>query len=238
MKILNKENLQKKITVHLDRKCYFEFLKRVAEIGKELEYKSNIKNLKYSVILNSVKVPYMSCAGITSRVTDSDGRITHAGFFDWDNVLETNLIDEVRYLSKIINCPIIILKTSEDKDCNGETYGNYMGIALVKKPLFDWININKSLTTDVNHSIVSGSYRYKCYVLRMSSKNAIKGKPTFKMIIDNSQTNFPDEISNAHKEFLEGLYPEIKAGLSKYKFKLDEHTAPDLVLAEYKTGSG
>jgi len=238
MKIIDKENTQKKITINLDRKRYFEFLDKVTKLSRELEYKSNIKNLKYSVILNSVRVPYMDCGGITSRVTDSDGKITHIGMFDWDNVLETNLIDEVRYLSKLINFPIIILKTSEEKDCNGDTYGNYMGLALIKKPMFDWIKINQSLTTDINHSIVAGSYRFKSFVLRMSSKNKIKGKPLYKMIISNGQTIFNEEVSNAHKEFLEGYYPEIKEELKKYKFNLDNHTAKDLVLASYKTGSG
>jgi hypothetical protein len=44
MKIIEKENLQKKLTVNLDRKQYFKFMKEVAKLGKELEYKSNINS--------------------------------------------------------------------------------------------------------------------------------------------------------------------------------------------------
>lgn len=242
MKQINKENLQKKLTLHLDRKSYLRFLKEITPIAKKAEYRSNPKNLKYTVVLNSVRIPYINCKGITSRIVDKNGKITHCGFFDWDNILEELLLDEVRYLSRLINSPIYIFKTSEKTDVNKQKYGNYIGIALIKKPFFDWIEINKQLHTDIAHSIVAQSYRYKCFVLRMSGKilkngNNLKPRPEFKCVIDNNKKSFPGEISNAHKKFLEAYYPEIKKKNKKYKFKLDKNKLSDLYLTNYKTGS-
>lgn len=238
MRIINKENLQKKMSFNFDPNSYKIFLNKVSSLAKELEYKSDIKKLKYSVVINAVRIPYIPCKGITSRIVDSDGRITHCGMFDWDNILEKLLLDEARFLSSLVNQPIFIFKTFEKFDCNNMKYGNYMGIVLSKKPLFDWIKINGMLSTDINHSIVSASYRYKAYVLRMSHKGELKPKPEFCYIIDNGKKEFPDEISNSHKEFLEAAYPEIKELNKKYKFNLDDNNISNLDFVSYKTGSG
>jgi len=238
MKFINKENLQKKVTINVDRKEYLKFMKRIVPIAKNAEYNSNHKKLTYIIVLNSVRVPYMPCKGITSRIIDKSGRTTHCGFFDWDNLIETLLLEESKYLFSLIKSPIYLFRTSnEKKDCNGDKYNNYMGITLLKKPFFDWIEINKQLHTDIAHSIVANSYRYKCFVLRMSGKGKLKPRPQFLKVIDGGKTSFDGEISNAHKEFLESYYPEIKELNKKYKFKLDKNKASDLVLTEYKTGS-
>lgn len=236
MKIINKENFQKKFTFNFDSISYKKFLDKVSSLAKKLEYESNVKKLKYSVVLNAVRIPYINCKGISSRVIDKNGKITHCGFFDWDNILEELLFDEVRYLCTLINNPIFIFKTSESLDVNKKIYGNYIGITFLKKPFFDWIFINKQLHTDIAHSIVASQYRYKCFVLRMSGKK-LKPRPEFKCVIDNGKTKFPNEISNSHKEFLESYYPEIKNINKKYKFRIDKNNISNLSFAEYKTGS-
>lgn len=236
MKFINKENLQKKITINLDRKEYLKFIKDITPLSKKAEYNSNPKNLKYIVVLNSVRVPYMPCRGITSRIIDRNGRITHCGFFDWDNILETLLLDEARYLFSLIKSPIYLFSSTKEKlDCNKERYNNYMGITLLKKPFFDWIQINKQLHTDIAHSIVAQSYRMKCFVLRMSKKGLLKPRPYFLTVIDGGKKSFNGEVSQAHKDFLEKAYPEIKEINKKYKFKLDNNHK--LNLTEYKTAS-
>ena len=237
MKFINKENLQKKITLNLDRKEYLKFIKDITPFAKKAEFKSNPKNLKYIVVLNSVRAPYMPCKGITSRVIDKNGRTTHIGMFDWDNILQSLLLEEVRYLFSIIKSPIYIFKTSEKKDCNKEFYGNYIGITLLKKPFFDWIQINRQLHTDVAHSIVAQSYRYKCFVLRMSGKGKLKPRPEFLTVIDGGKKSFDGEVSKGHKEFLEKAYPEIKKINKKYNFKLDKNKISNLYFTSYKTGS-
>ena len=152
MKFINKENLQKKITINLDRTQYLKFIKTITPISQKAEYNSNPKNLKYIVVLNSVRAPYMPCRGITSRVIDKNGRTTHCGFFDWDNILENLLLEEARYVFSLIKSPIYLFQSEKDKvDCNGEKYNNYMGISLLKKPFFDWIQIHKQLHTDIAH---------------------------------------------------------------------------------------
>lgn len=236
MRLMNKENSQKKINLTLDRKNCFFFLNKVTELSKQCEHNSNPKKLNYSVVVNSVRIPYMNCKGLVSRVIDPNGRITHIGMFDWDNILESLLLDETRYLFSLLKNPIYIFKTSEKKDCNGQMYGNYMGITLLKRPFFDWIDINKQLHTDIAHSIVAKKYRYKCFVLRMSNKN-IRPKPEFKCIIDGGQTKFKDEISNGHKQFLEIYFPEIKKINKKYTFRLDKNKLSNVFFTQYKTAS-
>lgn len=237
MKFINKENLQKKITINLDRKEYLKFIKDLPPICKKAEYNSNSRNLKYTIVINSVRVPYMPCKGITSRVIDKNKRISHIGMFDWDNLMETLLLDEVQYLYSLIKSPIYLFQSTKDKkDCNGDKYNNYMGITLLKKPFFDWIQIQKQLHTDVAHSIVAKSYRWKTFVLRMSKKN-LKPKPIFFKIIDGGKKSFDGEISNAHKKFLELQYPEIKKLNKKYKFKLDKNPISNLFFTSYNTGS-
>lgn len=237
MRFINKENLQKKITINLDRKEYLKFIKDIVPLSKEAEYNSNHKNLKYTVVLNSVRVPHMPCRGVTSRVIDKNGRTTHCGFFDWDNILEYLLLEEARYLFSLIKSPIYIFRTSIEKiDCNREKYNNYIGITLLKKPFFDWIEINKQLHTDIAHSIVAKSYRYKCFVLRMSEKG-LKPKPHFLCVVDGGKKSFRGEVSNAHKKFLEGVFPEIKKINKKYKFELDNNKISNLALTSYKTAS-
>ncbi len=238
MKFINKENLQKKLTINLDRSEYLKFIKDILPLSKRAEYRSNSKNLKYTVVLNSVRVPYMPCRGITSRVIDKNGRTSHCGFFDWDNLMENLLLEEVRYLYSLIKSPIFLFSSEKEKrDCNGDKYNNYMGITLLKKPFFDWIQINKQLHTDVAHSIVAQSYRWKTFVLRMSKKGNLKPKPIFFKVIDGGKKSFDGEVSNAHKEFLELAYPEIKKLNKKYKFKLDKNPITNLDFTSYKTGS-
>ena len=239
MRFINKENLQKKMTVNLDRKEYLKLIKKIVPLAKDAETNSRTNNLKYTIVLNSVRVPHMQCKGIVSRIVDTNGKITHCGFFDWDNILETLLLDEVRYLFSMIKSPIYLFKsskTSEKTDCNGEKYGNYMGIILLKKPFFDWIQINKQLHTDIAHSIVAEQYRYKAFVLRMSKKS-VKSPPAFKAIIDGGKRTFKGEISNAHKEFLESRFPEIKKLNKKYNFVLDKNNISNLYTTDYKTSS-
>lgn len=237
MKLINKENFQKKILLTVDWKNFKDFFKKVDVLCKEAEYKSNSKKLNYNIVINSIRVPYMACRGVTSRVIDKNGRITHIGMFDWDNILESLLKDEVRYLFSLIKSPIYIFKSKENKDNNGQLYGNYMGITLVKRPFYDWIGINKQLHTDIAHSIVANKYRYKCFVLRMSSKK-LKPKPQFKYVEDGGYYNgFAGEISGGHKQFLEMYYPIIKKINEMYELKSDGHKLSNVYFTEYSTAS-
>ena len=70
MKITDKENNQWKLNINLDKLRYKEFFNKVTILAKELEYKSNIKKLNYSIVLNAVKIPNMETGGWSNRCED------------------------------------------------------------------------------------------------------------------------------------------------------------------------
>ena len=136
MKIKDKENNQSKINLNLDRKNYFKFIKEVEKLGKELEYKSSTKNLKYSIVVNGIKIPNMPTGGWANRCED----FKFIPFLDFDNSLWWQVKTQLEFLMERFNLsPFYVFETESKLDCNGEEYGGYNCVSLTKKRFFDVI---------------------------------------------------------------------------------------------------
>lgn len=229
MKITDKELNQTKLTIQLDSKEHKRFFNKVFKIAKEVEYKSNTKKLEYSIIVNSIKTPYMNCRGWTSRTQD----MKHVLFLDWDNILFWIVEEQLKYLIEKYNLPpFYVFKTEERKDCNGDLYGNYIAINLKKDTFMNISNMQDELACDAAHKRLPLLYRFHSWVLRTSPKGK-KDRPQFKCIVGDINELYEQDVSNAHLETLRGMYPNIP--IIRY-LNLDK--SKKLWSAEYKTASG
>lgn len=178
----------------------------------------------------------MKIKGWASRVVDDNGRTTHVLFLDYDNILYRCLVDEIRYLIEKYNLPpCYIMKTFEKIDPNGEAYGNYLVYNLKKCYFKDIIEMQDKLSCDQAFKKIPILYRFKCWCARISKKNSKKSAPIFKEVIGNLNKEYNQEISNAHLEALNGIYPETK-NLIKYKNK-DKGDISKVAFVEYVTAS-
>ena len=229
MRIKNNENKQVKINLNLDYKQYAKFIKDITPIAKEAEYKSNLKNLKYTVVLNGVKVPTMPTGGWANRCEDFKFVI----FLDFDNSLWWQVKTQLEFLMERFDLsPFYVFQTEKGKpDCNGDEYGNYNCTCITKKRFFEVFEIQNETTCDQAHKNLPKIYRFHSHILRNKSKGS-KGRPQFKCIIGDTKKSYSQQISSAHLNFLDKAYDNIP----KIKY-----TNPDkqkkLWLSSYKTGS-
>ena len=233
MDIKKKEAEGINISIKVDGKHFRKLIGDIKKLGKEYEYASNTNKLNYSLLANFQKLPYMKVKGWCSRVVDDNGRVTEVFFCDYDNILYRIVQDELKYLMEQYDMPPFYVFTStEERDENGEIYGNYMVVCLKKNNFSDVIKMQKELHCDQAYKQIPLIYRFKTWVLRLGSKGK-KNPPLFKEVIGDLKKEYPQEVSQAHLEALKGLYniPEIRYT------NLDGHKINKLFLTEYVTAS-
>ena len=241
MDIRKKEGQGINISVKLDKRSYDSYIKDIKILGKKYESQSNTSFLKYSILTNCQKLPYMKIKGWSSRVVDKNKRVSHVTYVDYDNVLFRIIFDEISYLTEKYNLPPwYCMSTFEDTDPNGEVYGNYLLFNLKKSTFKEVIEMQDKLSCDQAFKRIPLLYRFKCWCARLGEKNDGKKikrpAPKFKCIIGDVKKSYNQEISNSHLQALNAIYPETK-NLIKYKNK-DKGTIKDVVFVDYITASG
>lgn len=230
MQVKPKE-LGENIIVNLDYQNYKLFLDQVKKFAKECEYKSNYKKLDYSVVFNGRKRPYMDVKGWCSRVIDKRGKISHVTFMDYDQILFNLMESELKYLIQTYNLtPFYIFTTHEEKDENGEYYGNYIAVSITKRNVLDVLETLKESHCDNSYKLVPLSYRFKTWVLRLSGKGS-KKQPEFKCVIGDTKKKYSQQVSQAHLELMEKVYKLPKINY----LNLDGGNV--VFTSEYKTAS-
>lgn len=233
MDIRTKENEGLNITIKLDKKHYSKLISEIKKIGKEYEYKSDVKDLGYSILINCQRTPYMKVKGWSSRVIDKSGRISEVIFMDFDNTLFRLVETELKYLIDKYNLtPFYIFTTEEQKDNNGEIYGNYIAICLTKKTFREVIYIQNESHCDQAFKKIPTLYRFKTWCLRIGEKGK-KEAPRFKCVVGDMGRPYNQEISNGHLSVLQSLYnlPDVNY-LNK-----DHNSIRNIVFDEYVTAS-
>ena len=92
---------------------------------------------------------------------------------------------------------------------------------------------SKVHTLDPAYSVIPKIFKWGTWVLRESKKKN-RPKPQFVKIIGKIKIKYNQNCSNAHRLFIEGVYPDIP----KIKYtNLDKHKIDRLFLTEYKTAS-
>lgn len=228
MKISDKENNQWKLNLNLDNKQYRKFFGKVTALAKELEYKSNIKKLDYSIVLNAVKVPDMPTGGWSNRCED----FKFVLFLDFDNTLWWQVKTQLEFLMERFNLPpMYVFETEHHEDCNKEEYGNYNIFCPIKLRFFETFEIQNETTCDIAHKNLPKIYRFKSAILRNKAKGE-KGAPKFKCIVGDINKVYTQPVSSAHLNFIKGAYPEIPEIEYTNRDKLTT-----LWLSDYKTAS-
>lgn len=222
------------ISIKVDFKNYKQLISNIKRLGKKYEYASNTNKLNYSLLANFQKLPYMKAKGWCSRCVDDNGKVSEVFFCDYDNILYRIVKDEIQYLmEEYEEPPFYVFTTFEDKDCNGEIYGNYIIVGLKKHTFRQIIKMQNELHCDQAYKKIPLIYRFKTWVLRLGNKGK-KTKPKFKEVIGDLKKEYSQEVSQAHLELLKKLYLEIP----KIKYKnLDRRDASKLFLTEYVTAS-
>lgn len=221
------------IKINLDPVNYRRFLKDIKKLGKKYEYHSNPDKLNHSVIFNAQKNPYMNCLGWCSRVVNKDRSVREVLYIDYDHILWRIVEDEISYIMKKYNLSACYcFKTFEDKDHNGEVFGNYLIVCLTKKTFGEIIQIQEQLHCDAAYKKIPLQYFFKTWVLRLGNKGKNKFAPKFKCIIGDTKKTYPQDVSEAHLDILKELYdvPRIKYS------NLDGNK--ELFLTKYETASG
>lgn len=228
MRISDKENNQIKLNINLDRKNYSKFINKVEKIGKELEHKSSLKNLKYTVVVNGTKIPNMETGGWSNRCEDFKFVI----FLDFDNTLWWQVKTQLEFLIERFNLsPFYVFETEKNIDVNGDEYGNYNCVCLTKVRFFETFQIQNETTCDVAHKNLPKIYRFHSHILRNLPKGS-KGRPKFKCVIGDLNKEYSQPISSAHLSFLNRLGENIP----KVKYS-NEDNFKTLWLSNYKTAS-
>lgn len=234
METRNKDGQGLNISIKVDAANYKKLIQEIKKLGKKYETASNYNFLNYSLLANFQRLPYMKVKGWCSRVVDNNGRISEVFFCDYDNILYRIVQDELRYLMEQYDMPpFYVFTTFEERDCNGELYGNYLVICLKKNTFKQVIDIQKELHCDQAYKQIPLIYRFKTWVLRLGNKGK-KEPPKFKEVIGDLLKNYNQEVSNAHLLLLKKLYPEIIH--PRYKNK-DKHKIDKLYTTEYLTAS-
>lgn len=234
MDIRNKDTEGLNISIKVDSKRYTQLIRDIKALGKKYEYTSNINKLNYSLLANFQKLPYMKVKGWCSRVIDKNHKVSEVFFCDYDNILYRILEDELKYLQEEYDMPpFYVFTTFEDKDCNGETYGNYLVVNIKKQSFRQVIQIQKELHCDQAYKNIPLIYRFKTWVLRLGPKGK-KEAPRFKEVIGNLNKEYNQDVSQAHLLALKGLYKNIPN--IKYK-NLDGNSIDKLFFTEYNTAS-
>lgn len=236
MDIKKHENQNITLNLRVDKKRYDNFLKELKELGKEAEHNSNPDKLDYFISTHFQKMPYVKVGGICSRVIEDSGEILEVVFLDVDNKLRWILESECKFLMETYNLsPFYIWTTSENIDEKSQKpYGNYHAISITKCSYKKILEMQSKVhTLDPAYSVIPKIFKYGTWVLRQSNKKK-RNKPKFVSIVGDINKEYNQDCSNAHLQFIEGVYSEIP----KIKYiNLDKHEVDRLFLAEYSTAS-
>lgn len=200
------------ININLDNKAYKNLLKEILVLGKKYEFESNPKKLTHSIIFNAQKNPYMDVTGWCSRVVNKDHSVQEVLFVDYDHILFRLVEEELKFLMERYNLSCFyIFKTHEEKDDNGEFFGNYLAVCLTKSTFAKIVEMQDLLHCDAAYKRIPLIYRFRTWVLRLGQKGK-KGAPQFKCIVGDVNTTYDQDVSEAHLDVLKHLYnlPEIK----------------------------
>lgn len=237
MDIKYHENQNITINLRVDKKNYNSFLRQIKILGQEAEYNSNPNKLNYFISTHFQKMPYVKVGGICSRVIEDSGEILEVVFLDVDNKLRWILESECKFLMNEYNLsPFYIWTTNEQIDeKSGKPYGNYHAISVTKCPYKQIFEMQSKVhTLDPAYSVIPKIFKYGTWVLRQSNKKN-RAKPKFVGIVGDISKKYAQDCSNAHLQFIQGVYPEIP----KIKYtNLDKHGVDRLFLTEYKTAAG
>ena len=236
MEIKKYENLNITLNLRVDKKRYNLLLSQIKELGKQAEFNSNPNHLDYFVSTHFQKMPHVKVGGICSRVIEDSGEILEVVFLDVDNKLKWILESECKFLMENYNLsPFYIWTTSEMIDeKSGKPYGNYHAISITKCPYKQILEMQSHVhTLDPAYSVVPRIFKYGTWVLRQSNKKN-RSKPKFVGIVGDINKEYNQNCSNAHRIFIEGVYPD--APKIKYT-NLDKYGVDRLFLTEYQTAS-
>ncbi len=235
MDIRKKENEGLNISVKLDRSCYNNFIKDIKKLGKRYETQSKTSLLKYSILTNCRKLPYIPVKGWCSRVVNTKGKVFEVFYCDYDNVLFRIVESEISYLQKEYNMPPSYIFTTEESKQDGEIFGNYLVVNIKKNNFRDVIKMQEELHCDQAYKKIPLIYKFRTWVLRLGDKkggSVSKNPPKFKCVIGDVNKKYSMDCSEAHLRALKKIYPQIP----KIKYtNLDG--GKRLFLTEYFTAS-
>lgn len=159
------------------------------------------KRRKYTSI-SIIRAPFL-VTGVSSRTKDNKDII----FMDYDNVDLSLVKSDFTMIQEMFNLPPGYLLTTKIKKKNGEDYGNFHVIVLLKKTPMEIYDMLKHTHMDANYLDSPIRNRQRCLVLRISKKGK-KAPPKYLGMIGEIK-NLDQEISTAHKRFLSGLHKKI-----------------------------
>jgi len=236
MQIKKYENSNLTINLKVDKLRWVKFIKDLKKLGQKAEFDSNPNYLNYFISTHFQKTPHVGIGGICSRVIESSGEIFEVVFLDVDNQMRFLLESECKFLMKEYNLsPFYLWTTSEKLDeISKQPKGNYHAISVTKCHYKKILEMQSKVhTLDPAYSVIPRIFAWKTWVLRQSNKKN-RPKPKFVKIIGDSTLIYRQNCSNAHREFIEGVYPEIP----KVKYaNLDKHKIDRLFLTSYHTAS-
>ena len=236
MEVKNHENKNITLNLRLSQVQYERFLKDIKQLGQKAEANSDVEKLDYFVSSHFQKLPQVAVGGICSRVIEDSGQILEVVFLDVDNQMRFLFESECRFLMDEYNLsPFYIFSTFEQLDpISKKPFGNYHGISITKCPYKKILEMQSKVhTLDPAYSVIPKIFRWKTWVLRATNKKN-RPKPNFVGMVGNLDVIYPQDCSNAHRLFIEGVYknvPKIKYG------NLDKHGVEDIFLTEYKTSA-
>ena len=138
--------------------------------------------------------------GITSYCSDGQ----HILFLDYDKTMKWIVLQDYKRIQRLFGLPPAYLFTTKELSQDGEKYGNYHVICLVKNYPNRIYNILSTTHCDVNYTSMPQRNIFKNWVLRISNKGK-RNRPKFVEIIGEN-VNLDEEISKAHFSFLHKIY--------------------------------
>ncbi|MFA7708357.1 MAG: hypothetical protein WCX73_05390 [Candidatus Pacearchaeota archaeon] len=159
------------------------------------------KRRKYTSV-SIIKAPLV-VTGVSSRTKDNRDIL----FMDYDNCDLSLVKSDYTLIQEMFNLPPGYLLTTKIKKKNGEDYGNFHIICLIKKNPVELYEMMKHTHIDANYLDSPIRNRQKCLILRISKKGK-RPVPKYLGLIGEVK-NLDQEISTAHKRFLSGLHKNI-----------------------------
>ena len=178
--------------------------------------------------------PNLVTFGMTNETEDN----YFVPFIDYDNIYYDKIVKDIKHLFEVFKLSaLVLIKSSEEKDVNGQIFGNYMVLGFDKLTYQMHGDMLKHTRCDRNYIGNPKFYKYKNWVIRCKAKirvtdnKVIKNAPVFKELFINKNTN-EYECSLAHKLMYEKVFNH-KITLPK-TIKFDSFKTSDLV--SYYTG--
>ena len=182
------------------------------KLKKNETYKFQKSRKAYSLVI--YKKPQMM-DGVASATEDNKDIL----LIDYDNTEKEVILRDYRLIQERFHLPQSYLF---------KTNNGYHVACLIKCKPKEIFNILSYTHCDSAYTDMPLRNRYKNWILRISPKN--KKRPQFIGLIGEDIPYF-GEISNAHKKFLDKVYPKIKH--PKYS-KIDNFTK--ICIQRYETG--